>query len=188
MPDDLIKIIAAVRSEEEFRQALKTPVGSIFLLYGSLFKLASMVKAAKSHGKKFFVHIDLVEGLGRDAVGIQYPSRIGTDGIISTRGNLLNIAKELGLKTVQRVFILDSRSIESALESIHSVKPDMVEVMPGLLPKVITRFCDRVDMPVIAGGLIESKEEVDSAIKAGASYISTTRPYLWDYEGNPDSD
>lgn len=81
--------------------------------------------------------------------------------------------------TVQRFFILDSRSVSTAFESIKTSKPDMIEIMPGLMTRQITYFADSTDIPVIAGGLIETKDDVISALSAGASAISTSRSELW---------
>ena len=36
-----------------------------------------------------------------------------------------------------------------------------------------------ISLPIIAGGLIECCEEVENAIKAGASAVSTGRVELW---------
>jgi glycerol uptake operon antiterminator len=38
----------------------------------------------------------------------------------------------------------------------------------------------RVATPLIAGGLIETEEEVKKALASGAVAISTTRKSLWD--------
>lgn len=173
------KIIPVVRTDREFRQSLITPGRFVFHMSASLLKMAPMAKIAKEHGKELYIHIDFAEGLGRDMTGIQYLSKIGAAGIISTRSNLLRMAGDCGLKKVQRVFIMDSRSVETALESIRSVEPTMVEIMPGLIPKVIGRFRAELHIPVVAAGLIENKEEAAAALEAGAAYVSTTKTNLW---------
>ena len=65
------------------------------------------------NNKIIFIHIDLSEGIGKDRSGIEYLSRSGADGIISTRANLIRIAKEFGLLTVQRFFAYDSQGVKS---------------------------------------------------------------------------
>mgnify|MGYP002519961619 CR=1 FL=1 len=43
----------------------------------------------------------------------------------------------------------------------------------------ISRLKERVNVPIIAGGLIETKIEIDEALKAGAYAISTSNVGLW---------
>ena len=172
-------VIAAVRSLPEFEEALVSPAETLFLLSASLLSLEEYIRRAHEKRKHVFVHMDLAEGLGKDAAGITFLQQIGTDGVISTRGSLIRIAREHGLQTVQRFFIVDSHSVETAIESIRSCSPDCVELMPGVIPKILRRLCERVSVPVIAGGLIETKEEIIAAINAGAAAVSTGRPSLW---------
>lgn len=172
-------IIAAVRTESALKAALRCPAKTIFLLHASILNLHDVARDCKASGKQIFLHIDLAEGLGKDAAGLRYVSNLGVDGIISTRANLIRTAKECGLKTVQRFFIVDSQSIATATDSALAVCPDLLEVMPGVVPKIIEQFCANLTIPVIAGGLIETKEDVIRAIKAGAAGISTTKEALW---------
>jgi glycerol uptake operon antiterminator len=172
-------IIAAVRNDEEFDKALLSDTSAIFLLYADILELEKCAKKAHDKAKKLFVHIDLTTGLGKDKSGIEFAKKAGIDGIISTKASLIKNAKESGLETVQRFFIVDSRSIDTTLETLKSAKPDMIEVMPGVAPKIIQKLKQKTDTPIIAGGLIETKEEVLTAIKAGASAISTGISALW---------
>ena len=41
----------------------------------------------------------------------------------------------MGLFTIQRFFIVDSHSVDTAVESIRIGKPDVVEIMPGVIGK-----------------------------------------------------
>ena len=55
----------------------------------------------------------------------------------------------------------------------------MIEIMPGTLGKVIERVGKSVDVPIIAGGLIEFEKEVAYAFEMGATAVSTGRQSLW---------
>ena len=101
------------------------------------------------------------------------------DGIISTKINLINKAKELGLFTVYRVFILDSRAIDGLIRQENALQADFVEILPGVMPKVTKHICEMIHIPVIAGGLIRDKEDVMQALEAGAMSISTTNQFVW---------
>lgn len=175
----LKRIIAAVRGVDEFQKALTSNVETIFFLNPDIKILASKADAAHINNKRIFIHMDLVTGLGKDKSGIEFAKSCGIDGIISTRTNIIKFARECGLKTVQRFFVVDSHSIDTSIEAIKAAKPDMIEIMPGIATKAIEKFKAKIDIPLIAGGLIETKAEAALAIKSGAAVISTGCVDLW---------
>lgn len=172
-------IIAAVRTEEELTEAVKSPVGIIFLLQAGILTLKQRIDAAHEAQKLIFVHADLADGIGNDREGVGYLKSLGVDGIISTRTAMIRYAKDWGMGTVQRFFIVDSHSIDTAVDTIRTSRPDLIEIMPGVLPKIIGKFHQNVQLPVIAGGLVETKKEVMEALDAGASAVSTGCKALW---------
>ena len=107
---------------------------------------------------------------------------MGADGILTTKTGMIRSARDIGLITVQRFFIVDSHSVDTAVDSIKIAKPDVVEIMPGVVEKKIKEFAEKVDTPILAGGLIEFEEEVDNAIDAGAKAVSTANKKLWNYK------
>lgn len=173
------KVIAAVRNNDELVAALDSPVNMIFLLSTNIEKIKSQADLVHSVGKKLFVHIDLAEGIGKDEYGIKFVKQQGVDGIISTRTNLIKLAKKSGIYTVQRFFIVDTHSVDTTIESAKASKADMIEIMPGVVAKVIKRLKKELEMPVVAGGLIETKEEFDEAISCGAFAVSTGKSMFW---------
>lgn len=175
-----IKIIAAVRSNEELLNAAKSKVDIIFTLSTNIEDIEKQTELVHLAGKKMFVHLDLAEGIGKDEYGIRFLKKQGVDGIISTRTNIIKMAKKEGLFTVQRFFILDSQSVATTIEAAKSTKADMIEIMPGTLPKIIKKLKEELKMPVVAGGLIETKEEIAEAISCGATAISTGKQDFWD--------
>ena len=64
-------------------------------------------------------------------------------------------------------------------EAVKASKPDMIEIMPGAIGKVIERLKKSIDVPIIAGGLIESIDEVKDAWMSGAIAVSTGKSELW---------
>ena len=111
------KVIAAVRSEEELSYALCSGVETVFLLGTNIEELKGQTERTHEAGKKLFLHLDLAEGIGKDEYGIRYARSLGIDGIISTRSNIIKLAKKYGLLTVQRFFIVDSHSVETTIDS-----------------------------------------------------------------------
>ncbi len=177
--DNGTNIISATRSDEEFLCALEAAPRIIFDLSPDIMNINAKTKRAHAAEKKLFIHIDLAKGIGKDESALRYLVRLGIDGVISTKTNVIKTARELGLLTVQRFFIVDSRSIISAEEAFKSSHPDMIEVMPGTVCKVIRTLGTVTDIPIIAGGLIESEREVAEAIKNGAAAVSTGKRELW---------
>ena len=49
----------------------------------------------------------------------------------------------------------------------------------GIITKKIREFSEKVDMPIIAGGIVETMEEVRAALAAGATVVSTGEAQLW---------
>ena len=173
-------IIAAVRTPEALKHACQTDVGIVFILHATLSDLAEQVHFAKDAGKSVFIHADLVEGLSADAAAVRYLRDVtDADGLISTRSSVIRAAKECGFLTVQRFFVVDSQALEAIERTVSQTHPDCIELMPGILPTVVSRLHAKLPMPVIAGGLVETKEQVISLLSAGASGISTGREELW---------
>ena len=100
--------------------------------------------------------------------------------MISTRAPLIKCADECGLETVQRMFLMDSQSFVSGVKLLKNSPCALVEVLPGLVPKAISFIGAELGRPVIAGGMITTRAEVEQALSAGAVAVSTSCAYLWD--------
>jgi len=173
-------IIAAARKDEDIEYAVNSGVAAVFLLRTDIFSAESHVGKIKASGKNVFIHFEFFEGLGKDNKAIDYIANvIKPDGIITTRTSHVKYAEEKGIFTIQRFFIVDSQSYETAIKSVQTVKPSMIEIMPAVMPSIVQRFCRDVNLPVIAGGLINSKEDIIDILKAGALGVSTGKKELW---------
>ena len=173
-------IIAAISDHDMIEEAIASPCEIIFLLKGNIMNLAEVSKRLKDSGKLVFVHMDLMEGLTKEAVALEYVSKTcHLDGIITTRTSLLKKAKELNLFTIQRMFLLDSLSLERGIHSAKHIRPDAVEILPGIVPKMTKFLKQELNVPIITGGLIKDKEDVIESLQAGAVGISTSRKEIW---------
>ncbi len=173
-------IIAAIRNESDIDTAIASPVGVVFLLHADIFSIQNHINRFHSAGKDVLVHVDMLEGIGRDAKAIQYIADvIRPSGILTTKNQHVKHAKDNGLYVIQRFFLIDRQSFDMALHTVQSTQPDMVELMPALMPDIISQFCKRVNVPVIAGGLIRNKEDIVAALNAGAMGVSTGNASLW---------
>lgn len=173
------RIIAAVRSIDELQEAIKSDVWMIFMLAPNIEDIGSQAELVHKVGKKLFIHIDLAEGIGKDEYGIRFVKKLGVDGIISTRTNIIKTASKLGVCTVQRFFIVDSQSVDTSIEAAIRSKADMIEIMPGTVAKVIKKMKGKLEMPIVAGGLVGTQAEIDEALSCGASAVSTSKKELW---------
>ena len=101
------------------------------------------------------------------------------DGVISTKAPLTKRGRELGLVAIQRFFLLDSMALRNIERHLAQDSSDLIEVLPGLMPKIIRRVIETTGKPIIAGGLISDKEDVTGALGAGAVAVSSTNPAVW---------
>ena len=174
-------IIAAVKDDAGLQRALVSDCKVIFLLYGTIVNIDQLVGKVQGSGKICVVHMDLVEGLGNREVAVDGLVKLcHPDGIISTRVPQIRRAQQLGILAIQRTFMLDSISLQNLLTQIETHRPDFIEVLPGIIPGVIREITEKTNVPLIAGGLIRSKQDVIQALQAGAAAVSTSCRDVWD--------
>ncbi len=173
-------VIAAVKDDDGMAEALRNEeIRVVFVLYGDICNIGDIVKRIHAAGKFALVHVDLITGLASKEVAVDFIHNVtDADGIISTRQSFIRRAKDLGLAAILRVFLLDSISLES-LGKIPQNLPDCLDILPGTMPKILRRVCADAKVPVLTGGLIADKEDVLSALEAGATAISTTNQKVW---------
>lgn len=173
-------VIAAAKDETQLKKALESNAQIIFVLWGNLLNIKEISREIAGYNKIGIVHVDLIEGFSNKEIVIKYlKENTEFSGIISTKSHMIKYAKSLGLFTIQRIFIYDTISLENAKKHIMN-ECDAVEMLPGIMPKVIkqiSKFC--IKKPIICGGLIEDKKEVIQALGSGATCISTTKEEIW---------
>jgi len=176
-------IIPAIRKMKYFEKALESDSEWIILLDTRLSQLPHLVKYCVRANKKTLVHFDLIKGLKADEYGLEFLiHEVKPDGILSTRGNMIELAKKNNLLAIQRIFLLDNIAFEQSMKQIEKHKPDLIEILPGLIPSVIKRIQENTDIPIIAGGLVTTEDEINLALESGAIGISTSDDELWDFE------
>ena len=170
--------VIAATDRAGWQRAVLSDAEVLFHLGADIITVSDDIKAAKRNSKFVFIHIDLADGIGKDKAGIEWLKKLGADGVISTRTQLIRAAHDNGLLTVQRFFMLDSKGMHSVAETIENTHPDLIEIMPGVIPKALKAVAAH-KIPVIAGGLIETKYEVTAALSADAIAVSTGKKELW---------
>lgn len=173
-------VVAALKDEAGIDACLRSECKVVFILFGNLMNIAEIVARVKDSGRIAFVHLDLIEGLSAREIAVDFiAQKTRADGVISTRQPVIRYACAHGLLTVQRFFLLDSMALSAIHRQISQSTPDFIEVLPGCLPKIIRRLCGELQTPLIAGGLIQDKEDIMAALDAGAIGISATRSEIW---------
>lgn len=174
------KIIPAVKEDKQLANAVNAGSGVVFLLKSDILSVGDAVAFCHLKGKKVLVHFDLLEGLSNDEAAVRYlAEKVRPDGIISTKNNVVKIAKQYGLFCVFRVFLIDSHSVQTAFANTVKNKADAVEILPGVITEMIEIFKRETGAEVITGGLIKTKRHIDDALAAGALCCSTSDEELW---------
>lgn len=177
-------VIPAIRNIKDYEKVLQTGQKTIVLLETRISQLEHLVKYAHKHGKKVLVHADLIYGLKADKYGIEFLiNNVKADGIISTRADVITQVKRHRVMAIQRLFALDSHALNHNLEICRRVQPDYLEILPAILPRIIKEVHEETGIPIIAGGLIRTEQDVRKALKSGAAAVTTSMNRLWNFSG-----
>lgn len=174
-------IIPVLKSIKDCHQAKHYDGTYVLLMDIHISELTVAVKTLKDLGKKVLVHAELIKGLKSDPYGIEHLAHVHfIDGVISVKSSVIQKAKKLKLLTIQRLFLIDKASYQRSVELVKETAPDYIEMLPGCVYKMITRLKNDTGIEVIAGGLIDTYEEVTLALNEGAKAITTSSPRLLD--------
>lgn len=173
-------IISAVKDLDDLEIALESPTEIIFLLNGNIFNLKEISHRVRSKNKGLYIHVESIDGFSKDTWGLEYiVKNIYPDGIITEKRNLVKLCKDMGIFTIQRMLIHDTFALMNAINSIKRLRPSAIEVLPGIMPKVINKIIQETKISVIASGLITDKFEALSCLEAGSIAISTSCKDIW---------
>lgn len=176
-------IIASLQKPEFVPAAIASNVRIVMVSSGDIFNIIDICKELRKHNKIVLVHIDLVAGMGRDKIAINYlKEKANIDGIVTPNGQLIASAQKEGLITAQRLFAHDTLSVTSGLNAVRHSNPDFIEIMPGLaVPEVYESIRKYFQKPIIASGLIKRHKDIRKILKAGAVGVDTSDQNLWKY-------
>lgn len=177
-------VITSLVNKEELPNILQSTSNIVFILKSDIIAIESIVEQIRDAGKLSFIHFDLIDGIGKDKMGVAYMAeKIGIDGIVSTKSTIITEAKKYGLMTVQRLFVFDSVSLDNGIKMTKVSQPDAIEVLPGMVcSRIMKRIRSEVDVPVIAGGLMVDLNDLETALNNGVIGISTSSKELWSWQ------
>ena len=176
------KIIPVIEQKAQLSRVFDIPSArAVLLRHCNLFELTGFLERARQRQIPTYVSIDHIDGIHADSAGIRYLSeRMSITGIISTHPRVLAIAKDYGLETIQRMYVLDSTGLDAALEALDTSIIDMLDISPALvIPHVIPRLLAPLPLPFLASGLVLEAEHIRSVLRNGASGIFVSRDDLW---------
>lgn len=174
-------IIPSIRRLKDVDYALNCASNIVLLSEVHIGNLQYLTKQCHERNKIVFVNIDLVGGLAADQMGIKLLKDLfKVDGVVSSNTMSINLSKSIGLHTIQRFFLIDSRGFDSGLKALKATRSDAIEVLPGLFSFDFKDDIKAVrDVPIITGGFIKEKSVIDKAYKAGFIGVSTSDKNLW---------
>ncbi len=174
-------IIPSIRAPEFIASSARAPGKVVYFLFGNPEHIAEMVEVVAAAGKVPMVNIDLAAGLARDEAAILYLAHRQVQGIISTHIEPLRAARDFGLFTIKRTFLLDSAALDCSLHSLKQFLPDALEIMPAIAaPRILPRLHQiHPELPVIAGGLISTLREIEDLVQQGVTSVSVSDCRLW---------
>lgn len=142
--------------------------------------LQAVIGRLKEKQKQVWLHLDLIPGLSSDEFGAEYAIQsFHVDGIVSTKAPAIKAAKKKKVRAIYRVFLIDSASVERSLSRIEELKPDYIEFLPALAHRILPLIKDRIHVPVIGGGLIQSKADMEDCFDSGMVAITVSKTNLW---------
>lgn len=175
------KVIPASRSFKDFENFLESDYEIGVLLEIHVAQLKNIAKLSHDYGKKMIYHVDLIDGLKNDDYATEFICQeFNPFALISTKANVITKAKQKGVLSIQRLFLIDSHALEQGYRLIEKTKPDYLEVLPGTMPWMIKEVKEKTNIKILAGGLIRTPKEIDQAIAAGADAVTTSKKELWD--------
>lgn len=174
------RLIASIKSPKHLEQFLETEIQAAFLLTGNISVIKRYVDLLKQHNRMIFLHIEKISGISYDREGLKFLAKfVKPTGIVTTKSSLINYAKQEGLVAIQRLFLVDTDAVAQGLKTVQDIKPDALELMPGLIPEMIEKVVKKTSIPIITGGLIQNESHIQAALKAGATAVSTGKSWLW---------
>lgn len=156
---------------------------AVILQGGSLTELASVIgqfeQPSLSH-VHLLVHIDLVAGLENNEAGLECLAQLPRiAGMVTIHHYLAKPAAKLGLLSIVRLFLSDSRAVQRGLSVANKSNPDAIEILPAVAAIKAAADLQKCHLPRIAGGLCRTEADIRETISSGCRAVTSTLPTLW---------
>ncbi len=169
------KVIPSLSKKEDVEKFIKSNMQYCILLNFDLIHLEEHIKAVQKENKIALVHLDYINGIAIDAHGCNYViNRLNADGILSANSAVILEAKNNKKIAIQRVFLVDTATLEKEITKINFCNPDYVELIPGIANEIYSTIEIHIHCNFIAGGLLKSVEQMYECIYNGASAVTVS--------------
>jgi glycerol uptake operon antiterminator len=170
---------AAIVSDKQLALALESRTPIVFVLRGNGLALGPLIRRIQDAGKLAAVHLDLVDGVRADPRGVAWLARLGADAIITSHGRLMPVIRDEGAIAILRLLLSRRTHLDTALSAVLRSRPDIIEVLPGVILPTLAGLMPTLGVPLLAGGFIRTEADAEDVLKAGAAGITTSSPNLW---------
>ncbi|MFB7593996.1 glycerol-3-phosphate responsive antiterminator [Streptomyces sp. NPDC056160] len=174
-----VPVVASVVGGRSLRDFLTAPVRVCILASFPVGELPKVVGVLGRAGRIVFVNVDSSPGLAQDRGALEFLKELGAHGVVSTRLNLIEKSRPLGLLTMMKVFVTDRSNLRRSLDAVAHGGPDLVEIMPAPITGRMSQEARRALSPSVAAGFVETPEDVALALSLGSVAAATSDPRLW---------
>jgi glycerol uptake operon antiterminator len=171
---------AAIVSENQLGAAVTSRTPIVFMLRGNGLALGPAIRQIHAAGKLAAVHLDLVDGVRADGRGVAWLARAGADAIITSHGRLMSVIRDEGAVAIQRLLLSRRTHLDTAFSAVSRARPDIIEVLPGVILPALAGVMPPFGVPLLAGGFIRTAEDAQAVLAAGAAGVTTSTASLWD--------
>ncbi|MBM3705228.1 MAG: glycerol-3-phosphate responsive antiterminator [Actinobacteria bacterium] len=154
----------------------------VVLLYDfSIFDLKNFKTAVRQFNKFTIFSLETMSGIANDDEGVKFlRDTLGIEAVESSSPRALSSAKKMGMITVQTIFTFDSKSIIKATKLMQEIKPDFIDIRPGISLLKIKGIMNSIEKyKIICSGMISTQKEIELLIKNGATAVTTSKKELW---------
>ena len=175
-------IIPSVRMIKDLAYALTLDNPYILLSETHIGNLRSLADMCHKANKKVIVNLELIGGLNLDKIGILFLKQLyKVDVVIGASTSKINMLNNIGVDTIQRITLMDSKSFDTSLKSIPGSKCAAIEIRPCIYGiKFIEKIRKVKNVPLFLGGFIDDVDMIHKAKEAGFVGATTSCKSLWD--------
>lgn len=176
-------ILPAISNMKHIESFIKSDLEYCILMNCQLETLQTLCNLVHAHGKKCFVHVDLIKGIANDGYGASYLCQVfKLEGLISTHASVIEVAKKHKKIAILRIFLIDTMSLSKSIDMSNKIQPDYIELLPAIAAcQIIAKLQAHTQIPLIGGGLIETSSDIDKCLQLGIQAITTSNTALWQH-------
>mgnify|MGYP000852997432 CR=1 FL=1 len=175
-------VIPSIRDIRHLDRALKSAQGQILLSTVShIGNLGELTTQCHKNGQEVIVNHELIGGLGTDVIAFEMLKKAyKVDTVIGSNAYHVNRARTTGLKTIWKIGLLDSLSLEMAFRSIEITKPDAIELRPAVCAyDFLDEFRKVFSGRIFASGFVDKAEFAERLYQRGFDGVMTSTQSMW---------